>query len=109
MWWRGGGWRGVGFGLAAGALIGGIIAASTYRYGYGYPAYSYGYGYPAYSYGYGYPGLQLWLRLSRLQLWLRLRPATVIGIAMRPLTIVMHTPGIEPVFMYGGLGAAGEP
>jgi hypothetical protein len=59
--WRGGGWGGGwgwGFGaLAAGALIGGALAAATtpyYGYGYGYPAYGYGYGYPAY--GYGYPG-----------------------------------------------------
>src|SRR5215471_12460466 len=53
--WRGGGWGwgGVGVGLAAGALIGGAIAASSYAYGY--PAYGYGYGYPAYGYGYGYP------------------------------------------------------
>jgi hypothetical protein len=66
--WRGGGWGwgGVGVGLAAGALIGGAIAASSYAngypgYGYGYPAYGYGYGsgygsgygYPAYGYGYG--------------------------------------------------------
>jgi hypothetical protein len=53
--WRGGGWGwgGLGAGLAAGALIGGAIAASNY--GYGYPAYSYGgYGYPAYGYGTGY-------------------------------------------------------
>jgi hypothetical protein len=55
--WHGGGgwgWGGVGLGLAAGALIGGAIAASSY--GYGYPAYgsAYGYGYPAYS-GYSYP------------------------------------------------------
>jgi hypothetical protein len=51
--WRGGGWGwgGVGVGLAAGALIGGAIAASSYAYGY--PAYGYGYGYPAYGYGYG--------------------------------------------------------
>jgi hypothetical protein len=61
--WRGGGWGGGwgwGFGaLAAGALIGGALAAATtpyYGYGYGYPAYGYGYGYPAYGYGYqGYP------------------------------------------------------
>lgn len=51
--WRGGwGWGGVGLGLAAGALIGGAIAASSY--GYGYPYSGYGYGYPAYGYGYGY-------------------------------------------------------
>jgi hypothetical protein len=44
-------------GLAAGALIGSAIAASSYGYGYGYPYYGYGYGYaPAYAtYGYGYP------------------------------------------------------
>ena len=50
--WRRG-WRGLGVGLAAGAIIGGAIAASTYGYGYGYPAYGYGYA-PAYGYGYGY-------------------------------------------------------
>ena len=44
----------MGLGLAAGALIGGAIAASSYGYGYGYPYYGYGYGYPAYGYGYGY-------------------------------------------------------
>jgi len=53
---------GFGVGLAAGALIGGALAAPYYGgyYGYGYPAYGYGYGYgyPAYGYGgygYGYP------------------------------------------------------
>jgi hypothetical protein len=63
-WGRG--WGGFGFGLAAAAIVGGAIAASTYpSYGYGYypgyayayPAYSYGY-YPSrayYSYGYAYP------------------------------------------------------
>src|SRR5215471_16188087 len=48
--WRGGwGWGGLGFGLAAGALIGTALAAPYYGgYGYGYPGY-YGYGYaPAY-------------------------------------------------------------
>jgi hypothetical protein len=56
--WRRG-WGGVGFGLAAGAIIGGAIAASSYNYGYyGYPyrrAYYYG-GHPAYAYqpDYGY-------------------------------------------------------
>ena len=60
--WRRG-WGGVGIGLAAGAIIGGAIAASSYNYGYyGYPyrrAYYYGgypysgYAYaPAYSYSY---------------------------------------------------------
>jgi len=56
-WGRGGlGWVGLRIGLAAGALIGGAIAASSYGYGYGYgyPYYGYGYGYPAYGYGYGY-------------------------------------------------------
>jgi hypothetical protein len=48
-------------GLAAGAVVGSALAASSYGYGYGYPAYGYGYGTgygyaPAYSYGtsYGY-------------------------------------------------------
>jgi len=60
--WRRG-WGGLGFGLAAAAIIGGAIASSSYYgYGYGYPGYAYsgyapayyGYGYaPAY-YGYGY-------------------------------------------------------
>jgi hypothetical protein len=57
QWRRGWGWGGFGVGLAAGALIGGAIAATRpyYGYGYGYPGY-YGYNYaPAY-YGYGYPG-----------------------------------------------------
>jgi hypothetical protein len=50
----------VGAGLAAGAIIGGAVAASgPYGYGYGYdyaPGY-YGYGYdPGYSYGYAAPG-----------------------------------------------------
>jgi hypothetical protein len=57
QWRRGWGWGGVGLGLAAGAIIGGAIAANSYYggyYGYGYPAYGYSYGYPAYSYGY-YP------------------------------------------------------
>ena len=55
--WRRWGWGGVGLGLAAGAIIGGAIASSSYYggYGYGYPAYGYYGGYPAYSYGYGYP------------------------------------------------------
>jgi hypothetical protein len=56
------GWGGFGIGLAAGALIGGALAAPHYGY-YGYYApayypgyYGYGYGYPAYyGYGYGYP------------------------------------------------------
>jgi hypothetical protein len=67
--WRRG-WGGVGIGLAAGAIIGGAIAASSYNYGYyGYPyrqAYYGGYGYGGYggyaptyayypaNYGYGY-------------------------------------------------------
>ena len=53
---RGGGWRGggagLGIGLAAGALIGGAIAAgSSPYYGSGYygPGYGYGYGGPAYA------------------------------------------------------------
>ena len=54
--WRGRGWGGIGFGLAAGAIIGGAIASRSYYggygYGYGYPAYGYGYGYPAYGYAY---------------------------------------------------------
>src|SRR4051794_33293130 len=53
--WRGGGWGGLGFCLAAGALLGGAIAASAYPYGYGYGYRSYGYGYGYRSYGYGYP------------------------------------------------------
>jgi hypothetical protein len=56
--WRGRGFGGIGFGLAAGALIGGAIASRSYYggygYGYGYGGYGgYGYGYPAYGYGYG--------------------------------------------------------
>jgi hypothetical protein len=64
--WHGGGWGwgGVGLGLAAGAIIGGALAAPYYGYyapayypsdyydGYGYPAF-YGYA-PAVTYGYGY-------------------------------------------------------
>jgi hypothetical protein len=57
--WRGrwGGWRGgPGWGwggLAAGAIIGGAIAASQPWYGYDYAPGYYGYSYaPAYSYGY---------------------------------------------------------
>ena len=52
--WRGRGWGGIGFGLAAGAIIGGAIASRSYYGGYGY--------------GDGW----LWLRLSclRLRLWL---------------------------------------
>ena len=51
--WGGRGWGG-GAGLAAGAIIGGAIAASRpYGYDYGYaPGYSYGYGPSYYSYGY---------------------------------------------------------
>jgi hypothetical protein len=49
--WRGGwGWGGFGVGLAAGAIIGGALAAPYYSYGYA-PGYSYGYA-PGYSYGY---------------------------------------------------------
>ena len=61
QWRRGWGWGGFGVGLAAGALIGGAIAATSpyygYGYGYGYPAYGYGYApaYYGYGYGYGYP------------------------------------------------------
>ena len=72
--WRGGwGWGGLGVGLAAGAIIGGAIAASSYNDGYyGYPyrrayygsyaptyAYypaNYGYGYASYGYSPGYYG-----------------------------------------------------
>jgi BA14K-like protein len=55
---RWGGWRAWGPGLAAGAVIGGAIAATTYGYNnyyddYAYvPGYSYSYA-PAYSYSYG--------------------------------------------------------
>ena len=55
--WRGGwGLGGFGVGLAAGAIIGGALAAPYYSYGYA-PGYSYGYApayayAPAYSYGY---------------------------------------------------------
>src|SRR6516164_102257 len=50
--WRGGGWRGAGIGwrgagvgLAAAAVAGGALAASSYYgSGYGYPAYGYGRG-----------------------------------------------------------------
>ena len=54
--WRG--WGGVGFGLAAGALVVGALAAPRYAYGY-YPGYAYSYPsysyYPSYGYGsYGY-------------------------------------------------------
>ncbi len=51
------GWRSVGLGLAAGALVGAALTA-PYYYGYGYPGYGYadyGYGYPAYAYGSAYP------------------------------------------------------
>lgn len=72
--WRGGGWgyrggygyRRLGYGLAAGAIVGGAIARSAYYGGYGgygYGGYGGGYydeGYPAYSYApvshYGYGG-----------------------------------------------------
>lgn len=74
---RGGGWgyrggygyRRLGYGLAAGAIVGGAIARSGYYGGYGgyggyydegYPAYSYAtvphYGYGGYGYGGGYGG-----------------------------------------------------
>jgi hypothetical protein len=65
---RGGGWgyrgglgyRGLGYGLAAGAIVGGAIASRGYYGGYGgyYGGYG-GYGYPSYSYAavpYGYGG-----------------------------------------------------
>jgi len=54
--WRGGwGWAGVGFGLAAGALIGSALAA-PYYYPYGgyYPYYGYRYAYAPTYYSYGY-------------------------------------------------------
>ena len=51
---------GIGFGLAAGAIVGAALASSGPYYGYGYyPAYSYGGYYPYrrayYGYGSGYP------------------------------------------------------
>lgn len=50
---------GLGLGIAAGAIIGGAIAASAYPYyGYGYRSAYYGYGYPAY-YSYGYPAYRV--------------------------------------------------
>src|SRR5262245_22730364 len=63
QWRRWGGWRGWGPGLAAGAIIGGAIAASRPWYGYNYyddyaydPGYSYGpSGYNSYNYDYA-PG-----------------------------------------------------
>jgi hypothetical protein len=62
VWGRGFGW-GVGAGFLGGAIVGGVLAAPYYRYGYGYPSYggySYygpynGYGTP-YFYGNGYRG-----------------------------------------------------
>jgi hypothetical protein len=57
--WGGWGWGGLGLGIAAGAIIGGAIAASAYPYyGYGYRSAYYGYGYPAY-YSYGYPAYRV--------------------------------------------------
>ena len=49
--WRGGGWSwgGPALGFAAGAVVGGALAAPYY--GYGYPAYAYGY-----NTSYSYPG-----------------------------------------------------
>jgi hypothetical protein len=44
---------GLAFGLAAGALTAGAIAARPYYYGPGYGYYGYG---PRYGYGYGGPG-----------------------------------------------------
>ena len=82
--------RGVGVGLAVGAIAAcGAIAASTY------PAYSYGY--PAYS-GYAPKSLWLWLRFAVSRLWLWLQHARVtMAAAMPRLTTV------------GGFCAAGEP
>jgi hypothetical protein len=59
--WRGGGWGGFGLGLAAGAIIGGAVAAPYYGYDYGY--YPYGYA-PAY-YGGGYYGYGPYYRRYR--------------------------------------------
>jgi hypothetical protein len=50
--WYGRGYYRPGLGLAAGALAGGAIAASSPWYGYGYGYGGYGYG----GYGYGYGG-----------------------------------------------------
>jgi hypothetical protein len=55
QWRRGWGWGGVGFGLAAGAIVGAALAAPYYRYGYGGYGGCYGCGYPAYYYGGYYP------------------------------------------------------
>jgi hypothetical protein len=59
QWRRWGGWGGVGFGLAAGAIVGAALAAPYYGgygyggcYGCGYPAYAYGGYYPSYRYAY---------------------------------------------------------
>src|SRR6516165_7301185 len=51
---RGWGWGGAAAGVAAGAIIGGAIAATQPWYGYDYAPSYYGYGYSP-GYGYGYP------------------------------------------------------
>jgi hypothetical protein len=99
-------------GLAAGAVVGTALAATTpwYGYGYGYPyGYGYGYGYPSYAYGYGYPAWGAGVRggAQGHAFWLCLQARVPIRLqARRPIRCAASHLCVGPAIPLGSLGVS---